>query len=198
MTELAYIVPLIVVAYSLFFLYDWLTVTGKGTKGSMAVFCFGCAFTMIAAVLLLATQLDRCPWDAVAFISLSLAIASFILMVKALFFSLPANTYAAPEPARHAYASGMYALCRHPGVLWYCLAFVFLAIMLRTPAAGIGCAALCIGDLAYMFFQETWSFPRTFCDYAAYQRNVPLFFPTYASLRAALAADGPKANGGCA
>jgi protein-S-isoprenylcysteine O-methyltransferase Ste14 len=193
---LTYIVPLVVVAYLLFFLYDWRIVSREKSSGSMVLFFAGCALVLAATVLLLVTQLPSCPWDALSFIFLALALVSAVLMMKALFFSLPANTYTAPEQARHTYACGMYALCRHPGVLWYCLMFISLAIMLRTPAAFIGCCVLCAGDIAYMVFQDVWSFPRTFCDYAAYKRNVPLFFPTRESFRAAFLKDDPETDGG--
>ena len=193
---LTYVVFLVIAAYLLFFLYDWRTVSRKGNKGSILVFCAGCALVTIAATLLVISQLPSCPWDALSFIFLALALASAVLMVKALFFSLPADTYTAPEQSRRTYARGMYALCRHPGVLWYCMLFASLAIMLRTSAALIGCCALCAGDLTYMAFQEAWSFPHTFCDYAAYRQNVPLFFPSRASVHCAFSTSGSATDGG--
>lgn len=193
---LTYVAPLAIAAYMLFFFYDWRTVSRKENAGSMAVFGAGCVLVVAATLLLLAAQLPQCPWDAASFIFLALALASAVLMVKALFFSLPANTYTAPAQVRGAYTQGMYALCRHPGVLWYCLMYASLAIMLRTPAAIAGCFLLCLGDVAYMIFQDAWSFPRTFCDYDAYRQSVPLFFPTRASLHAALTTGGSKVDGG--
>lgn len=95
-------------------------------------------------------------------------------MIKSLFFSLPSDTYASPEQGRHVYQAGMYALCRHPGVLWYCMFFLFVALTLRMGVAFACCSILCAGNIAYMFFQEKWSFPRTFCDYDVYQQKVPL------------------------
>ena len=196
MFALTYIAPLVAAAYTLFFLYDWRLASGRGNTGSLAVFGTGCILVVVATAFLLATQLPWCPWDALSLVFLALALVSAALMIKALFFSLPAHTYTAPGQARHTYARGMYALCRHPGVLWYCLMFASLAIMLRTPAATAGCCILCIGDIAYMVFQDVWSFPRIFCDYAEYQRNVPFFLPTRASVHAAFAMDGSKADGG--
>jgi len=178
------------------FFYDWRTVSCKENTGLVAVFCAGCAFVVLATLLLLISQADQCTWDVLFFVFLTLALASAALMAKALFFSLPPNAYAASVQIRCTYARGMYALCRHPGVLWYCLMFASLAIMLRTPAATAGCCILCIGDIAYMVFQDVWSFPRIFCDYAEYQRNVPFFLPTRASVHAAFAMDGSKADGG--
>lgn len=193
---LTYVSLLAIAAYMLFFFYDWRTVSRKENTGSMAIFGAACVLVVAATVILLAAQLPQCPWDAVSFIFLVLALASAALMVKALFFSLPANTYAAPAQARRTYTRGMYALCRHPGVLWYCLMYAFLAIMLRTPAAITGCCVLCLGDVAYMLFQDAWSFPRTFCDYDAYRKRVPLFFPTRASLHAACATGSSEVDGG--
>lgn len=200
MTALAYIVALAVLAYALFFAYDWRIVGRRGGLGTAALFGVGCALVAAATLIMLATQLPAGPRDAIALVSLAAALVFAALMAKALFFSLPKDTYTAPEQPQRVYAEGMYALCRHPGVLWYCLAFAALALALRTPVALVACCVLCLGNLAYMMLQDAWSFPRTFVDYAEYKQRVPLFFPTRASIRAALAPGGAvcarKSDGG--
>lgn len=176
---------LTVMAYGLFFAYDVFTVKRPEFSRSGALFAAGCLLVVIAALVLATTQMTAFPGDALSLISALIALVAFALMIKALFFSLPAGTYSDPQQGRHAYQNGMYALCRHPGVLWYCLFFLFVALALRTSAAFACCAILCAGNIAYMFFQDKWSFPRTFCDYADYQQRVPFFLPTAASFRAA-------------
>ena len=64
--------------------------------------------------------------------------------------------------------------------------FLFLALAFRSTPASLSCLLLCAGNVAYMVFQDAWSFPRTFCDYRDYQRNVPFFFPTCQSVRNAI------------
>jgi len=196
LTPLIYITLTTVVAYLLFFLYDWLE-AGRPEGGSPAVlFGSACALVVAATVILLVHALPSCPWDLLSVVALVLALVFAGLMVKALFFSLPADTYRAPRQGRSTCTRGMYALCRHPGVLWYSLMFVSLALMLRSSLAAAGCALLIAGDVAYMLFQDAWSFPRIFCDYDAYRRSVPLFLPTRASIRAAFDTRGCAVDGG--
>lgn len=185
---------LTVVAYGLFFAYDVFTVKRPDFSRSGVLFTVGCLLVVIAALILAVSQVTACPRDAFALIFALMALAAFALMIKALFFSLPAGTYSDPQQGRHAYQGGMYALCRHPGVLWYCMFFLFMALALRTNVAFVCCAILCAGNVAYMFFQDKWSFPRTFCDYGEYQQRVPFFWPTAASFRAAfLSREGGRA-----
>ncbi len=49
-----------------------------------------------------------------------LAVFFFGLLVYTLFFALPVEaSYARPGEERGACTTGVYALCRHPGVLWF-------------------------------------------------------------------------------
>lgn len=189
------ILTLTVIAYGLFFAYDVLTVKSAQVRGVSVLFYAGCLLVIAAACALVFDQAAFFGFDFIAIASLVCAAASFALMVKALFFSLPSGTYTDPEQGRPTYQKGMYALCRHPGVLWYCLFFLFVALAFRTNAAVACCAILCAGNIAYMVFQDMWSFPRTFCDYAAYRDRVPFFLPTAQSMRAAVSssAEGGRA-----
>lgn len=182
------------VAYALFFLYDWVTVCRAEARNSQFLFLVALALNAAAAVLLCVAQLPALRWDALAVAASLGAAASLFLLVRALFFSLPKDTYANPELGRRCYTGGLYAICRHPGVLFYCLLFAFAALVFRNATATLCCAVLCVGDIAYMILQDVWTFPRTFCNYADYQRTTPLFLPTPASLRRAFAGT----EGGCA
>lgn len=185
---------LTIAAYGLFFAYDILTVRGVGSARLHLLFFAGCAFVVAAFALLLLDQMSMRPVDAFFYVMAALSFICFSLMVKALFFSLPQGTYSSTEQGRSVYQNGMYAFCRHPGVFWYCFGFLFLALAFRSTPASLSCLLLCAGNVAYMVFQDAWSFPRTFCDYRDYQRNVPFFFPTCQSVRNALSL--PSVKGG--
>lgn len=174
-----------VAAYALFFLYDWLTVR-RPSVPSAPLFALAFALNVAAAALLLISQVPAAPKDGVFFAGLTGALLFGIALIWALFFALPKGTYASPQVGRTCFKQGMYALCRHPGVLWYCLAFAFLALMLRTPESALSCAILCAGDVAYMLLQDAWTFPSTFSDYRDYRATTPLLLPNAVSLRAAL------------
>lgn len=185
---------LTIAAYGLFFAYDILTVRGVGSARLHLLFFAGCVLVVTAFALLLLDQMPMRPVDAFFYVMAVLSLASFAFMVKALFFSLPQGTYSSAEQGRPVYQHGMYAFCRHPGVFWYCLGFLFLALAFRSAPVSLSCLLLCAGNVAYMVFQDAWSFPRTFCDYRDYQRNVPFFFPTCQSVRNALSL--PSVKGG--
>ena len=177
---------LTIAAYGLFFAYDILTVRSAGSARLQFLFFAGCVLVVAAFVLLLASQMPVLAADAFFYVVAALSFICFVLMVKALFFSLPRGTYSSAEQGRSVYQHGMYAFCRHPGVFWYCLGFLFLALAFRSALVTLSCLLLCAGNVAYMVFQDTWSFPRTFCDYQDYQRNVPFFFPTCQSVSNAI------------
>ena len=185
---------LTIAAYGLFFAYDILTVRSAGTARLQFLFFAGCVLVVAAFVLLLAGQMPVLAADAFFYVMAVLSLASFALMVKALFFSLPQGTYSSAEQGRSVYQNGMYAFCRHPGVFWYCLGFLFFALAFRSAPVSLSCLLFCAGNVAYMVFQDVWSFPRTFCDFRDYQRNVPFFFPTCQSVRNALSQ--PSVKGG--
>ena len=177
---------LTIAAYGLFFAYDILTVRGVGSAHLHLLFFAGCVLVVAAFALLLFDQMSMRPVDAFFYVMAVLSLVCFALMVTALFFSLPQGTYSSAEQGRSVYQNGMYAFCRHPGVFWYCLGFLFLALAFRSAPAALSSLLLCAGNVAYMVFQDAWSFPRTFCDYRDYQRNVPFFFPTCQSVRNAI------------
>lgn len=111
----------------------------------------------------------------------TLGLACMGLLVHALFFSIPfSSTYVTlrseidkPKVCKR----GVYGLCRHPGVL--CLAGLCLCLVCMIPTARMAalCAAICLLNVLYAWFQDMWTFPRTFCDYAQYRQEVPFLLP---------------------
>lgn len=105
------------------------------------------------------------------------------LLIKALFFSFPPKTaYIDDSRQRTACTGGMYALCRHPGVVWFCLMYGCLVPGLSFSP---GLAALyCLLNIALAFVEDRWIFPKIFSNYRAYQKTTPFLIPTVRSLRA--------------
>lgn len=104
------------------------------------------------------------------------------LLVHALFFALPAaETYGLNGGRTAVCDSGVYALCRHPGVWWF--AFLYLSLsgmgVLPLPAALVFAAA----NFLYAAAQDKWVFEKTLAGYAAYKKRVPCFVPNAASVR---------------
>ena len=101
------------------------------------------------------------------------ALCFLLLLCYTLFFALPfEETYVRESRGRRVCRTGMYALCRHPGVLWYAgFYFSLYAALGGTPLLVLAVTGTVL-DLLYAVFQDVWTFPKTFCDYEEYRRAV--------------------------
>lgn len=168
-------------AFALFFLGDY----NDWKWGVRALrFCFPAGFILLTAVTVLQAAQGGT--------SLPLMIRGlffvggagfFALLVYTLFLALPAAaSYASPGERRPVQRGGVYALCRHPGVLW----FVFLYLCLW-PAAGLPASAVAVYsalDLLLVTFEDVWVFPDRLEGYETYKRETPFLLPTAHSFRA--------------
>lgn len=112
------------------------------------------------------------------------------LLVHALFFALPVQaSYAGPGKKRPACTTGVYALCRHPGVLWFAGLYGCLWLAAGLP---LWEAAVYSGlNLLLVVFEDRCVFPARLEGYGAYQADTPFLLPTRRSIRACW-----KMNGG--
>lgn len=151
-------------------------------------FAAGTALITTATVLQMYTALRlgaiSGTWD---ILLLVLGLAAFAALIYCLFFALPFKaTYNDPEQGRRTYTYGVYALCRHPGILCFFAMYLFWGLAaLPTNFLWYG-MVLSILNLAYALFQDRVTFPKTFCDYSDYCAKVPLLLPTVASFRRAV------------
>lgn len=100
------------------------------------------------------------------------------LLIYTLFFALPFDeTYVKENHERLAYTEGVYALCRHPGVLWFAGFYFCLAGFLGSGKALGAFVVLIVWNILYIFYQDRIVFPETFSNYGAYQQTTPLSDP---------------------
>lgn len=117
----------------------------------------------------------------------SLAALALILQIYVLFFAVPFHdTYVEMEKTNKIVDTGMFALARHPGVIWFF--FVFLFLWLATGKmmlmwAGIIWTAM---DIVHVYIQDRYQFPLMFDDYDVYIRKVPFLIPTKDSIKNSL------------
>lgn len=79
--------------------------------------------------------------------------------------------------------TGVYALTRHPGVLWYSLAVLAAAVATRSRRLLLAAPVLIAGDVAHVAFQEREVLNRVFGDaYHDYQQTTPFVVPTVQSI----------------
>ena len=123
------------------------------------------------------------PGDAALLLAAGACLAA---LVYSLFFALPfQETYRQQEQGRHVYDGGVYALCRHPGIL--CFFGLYLCLGLAALPGGLLAHGLAFSllDLAYAGFQDRVTLTKTYCDYEAYRKKAPFLIPTGDSIRRA-------------
>lgn len=148
------------------------------------VFCF----PLGGLLLLLACALSLAPADAPLgglagrLLCLLFGLAFLALLLHTLFGAFPAaSAYAAPGEKRPVCRRGVYALCRHPGVLW-----LFGLMLCLRLGAGLPLLHLSVYtglNLLLVLFEDRYVFPGLLAGYAAYRREVPFLLPTAHSVR---------------
>ncbi|MGI5954941.1 hypothetical protein [Dysosmobacter sp.] len=172
--------------FLLFFLYDVNSFTWRSRLLHKA-FALGVLLLAAATVLDLAAALRMGAFsglkDLIFLVAGALCLAA---LIYCLFFALPfAQTYQDTDGPPAVCDRGVYALCRHPGVLCMFGMYLFWG-MGALPATMLRNGLIFSGlNTAYVCFQDRLTFPRTFPDYPDYQKNVPFLIPTGASIRAA-------------
>ena len=118
---------------------------------------------------------------------LLLSVLFFAALIYSLFFALPFDeTYAQQQNGRCVYDKGVYALCRHPGILCFFAMYLFLGLA-ALPYAGLLWRGMVFSllNLMYAWFQDRVTFPKTFTDYPDYRKRAPFLIPTKASIHSA-------------
>lgn len=116
-----------------------------------------------------------------------LGLLAFAGLMYCLFFALPfQETYLAQAQVRRVYDRGVYALCRHPGVLCFFAMYLFWGLAaFPSPLLGHGMLFSAL-NVAYAGFQDRVTFPDCFSDYEDYRKRVPFIIPTKTSVRMAV------------
>ena len=175
-----------IAAFALYFLYDINSFRWK-TR------ILRWAFALGTVLIVIATGLDLLhAWKAQAFagtadlLLLAGACLWFGLLIYCLFFALPfQQTYTEQVTGNHVYSGGVYALCRHPGILCFFFMYLMLGLAALPESLLRNGMVFSLLDLLYAWFQDRVTFPKTFCDYGKYQKAVPFLIPTRASIRMA-------------
>lgn len=176
-----------IAAFILYFLYDINSISWQ-RRFPRSFFAIG---TLLLVCVMGADGYAACREHAFRgaadFILLGLFLLSLGALIYSLFFALPfEETYARQTGGRCVYDKGVYALCRHPGILFFFLMYLFLGLA-ALPLKGLLIRGMLFSflDFAYACFQDRVTFPGTFCDYKRYQQETPFLIPTKASFRLA-------------
>lgn len=180
-----------IAGFVLFFVYDINSMTRQSALLHRA-FAAGLLLVAIATILGFVSAWRSGGFGHWASLPLLLLGAlSFIALIYSLFFALPFDeTYREAAAVREAYTGGVYALCRHPGVLCFWLMYLFWgAAALPSGFWKLG-VLLSLLNTGYAWFQDRVTFPKMFSNYASYRTQAPFLLPTAGSIRRAVKTRG--------
>lgn len=168
-----------ILAFVIFVLYD-VNAVGHRNRTLNWLFPLGCAVLLGATVWAYVRAVDAVGAPhGLRLVFLVLALLSLLGLVYALFLAIPFSPAYRdmPDAPRKVTRTGLYGLCRHPGV-WF-LGLVYLFLTLSAPAERmILFSAVMAGlNLLYAAFQDAWTFPKMFTDYPDYRLHVPFLLP---------------------
>lgn len=178
------------ISFILFMFYDLEqagAISHRFHKMTKYFFTIGSVF-LVAATLCLLWNMDvlSAGWDGKKVFFLLLAVIFLALLIYTLFFALPFEETYVAQDAHKTYDKKMYALCRHPGVLWF--AGFYLCLWLAFGGKPLLVMAIWFSFLnfCYIVLQDQYTFLKVFSDYAEYQKRVPFLIPNGKSLKRCL------------
>jgi protein-S-isoprenylcysteine O-methyltransferase Ste14 len=170
-------------AFLFFIIYDINSVTKKRQLFGGSFF-IGFVLLIISTVGIVTSSLDQTAAGNLGIVYFSLAALFLILLIYTLFMAIPfKETYikAGNKPA--VCESGVYALCRHPGVLWFTGFYFFTWLALPSPLLLAAAAIFSILNIVYVIFQDRWTFMLAFENYNEYKRTTPFLIPNLGSIK---------------
>ena len=175
------------IAFILFVVYDLEqagAISHRFHKITKFLFTIGSLMLVGATVhLLWKSNVFATDWTVGVILALFFAVVFFVLLIYTLFFALPfEETYVAQE-AHKTYDKKMYALCRHPGVLWFAGFYVCLWLAFGTKPLLVMAIWFSLLNFCYVVLQDLYTFPKVFSDYGDYQKRVPFLIPNGKSMK---------------
>lgn len=167
-------------AFVLFFLSDMNDVRLK--KKALTV-CFPLGAVLLAISTAVSCIRSASPFPiAVKLIASGLGVLFFLLLIDALFFSVSADeAYIERKEGRSVSTKGPYALCRHPGVLFFiptylCLSFAFGLPFYET-------AVYSLLNILLIVYEDLRVFPKVLSGYTEYKKTTPFLIPSGKSIK---------------
>lgn len=114
-------------------------------------------------------------------------------MFYALFFALPFDvTYVEGVSPIKVVDTGLYALCRHPGVIGFFIFYMFTALATGRGIILVAGILWTLLDVAHVFMQDRWFFPKTLPGYVEYKKTTPFLIFNAKSIKRFMITLGKK------
>lgn len=184
-----YMISLIlgITAFVLFFIYDLNSISLKNLF-IHRLFITGSVLMIISCALDLYSAFISFSFSGISdIIFVVFGFLSAAALIYCLFFALPfGDTYINPEEKPKVYSGGVYALCRHPGLLCFFLMYAFFGIAALPGKMLEHGVVLSVLNLLYTAFQDAITLPKSFSGYPEYRKTTPFLLPTAASIKNAI------------
>lgn len=170
-------------AFLLFVIYDVNSVTGNH-RPLRCGFFIGCLLLAASTAGLVFAALTETMWYAGRAAAFFILAGIFLgLLIYTLFFALPfGDTYIRPDKKPKTCTTGFYALCRHPGVLWFVGFYFSLWFAVPGPSLLLAAVLFSLWNLLYINLQDRWILIKILDDYEVYKKTTPFLIPNYQSL----------------
>jgi len=156
-----------------YFLADYIEYKGKSLKYSKFLSYSSVILLLISVIgLIIFSPKWHIPLY-VKLIFLVLSIIAFIFLYKALFVEVAFYK----DKKEKIIKTGIYKLCRHPGVLLLFLLLFFLSLSSGSVYLFYCAFLFSILNLFIALFEDKIFLPHKFKEYEEYKKNTPFLFP---------------------
>lgn len=136
----------------------------------------------LGVILLAAATLSGCDFGRISAAWCAGAAIFLLLLLRSLFGSFSVKeAYVEQQSGRRVCDRGLYAMCRHPGVIFFAGLYACLHFALSIPVSHM--LLYIILNLLLAAFEDSVVFPEVLEGYAEYKTRVPFIIPTIQSLK---------------
>lgn len=177
-------------SFVLMIIYDFNQIS-KNKKTFLNSFFLLGVFILIVCTLFLLSEFFMINIGILNIIGIVGGLIFLSIMIFALFFNLPVKkTYGKDKTENsvknQTVTTGLYSLCRHPGVLAFFFCYFFFYIAVQTKAMLYAWLIWSAFDVIYVIIQDKYIFPKTLSGYHEYKESTPFLIPNLKSIRSFL------------
>lgn len=170
---------LIILAFVLFVLYDYNQIMNN-YRLLRSFFFLGVSIIALVTVGLIITSEASFTFALPLRIAFYVAgVICFMFLIHTLFFAIKFEDAYINGSKQKLCTTGIFALCRHPGVLFLSGAYLFAGLATGRVEILWLCLILTFCNIAYVTIQDMYTFPILFDKYSEYKESTPFLIPNF-------------------